>query len=223
MSGEPTTPAASEPTPVQPQFYTPGFALPKLILAAVGVALMAISFSKLGPLLGLALGGGSVMAETARIIQRNADGSETALIAAADVADAEKRLTDARERAVSLWIEYRFTTEDGRAVEARSPIGSTLKPLHRYRDADGLPQQIRIWYDRKDPSRIAMPFQFLPGTWYPFGFGTFFVPGMIFCLGLAATLVGLLLWWRSKTPIQVPDLSRAHLEDETKRLPAAKH
>jgi hypothetical protein len=229
MSGEPSNPSAVEPAPTpapaQPQFYTPGFAMPKLILACAGLALMALSFDKLGPLLRLGISGGSAMAETVRVVQRGADGTETDLVAPADLADVEKHLTESRERAISLWPVYRFTTDDGRSVEARSPIGVTLSlsKLHPYRDADGLPQTLRVWYDRNDPSRIAVPFQFLPGTWYPSGFGSFFVPSMIFSLGLAATLVGLLLWWRSKTPIQVPDLSRAHLEDETKRLPAAKH
>jgi hypothetical protein len=206
-----------------PQTYTPGFALPKLLLAALGLVLMALALTRLGPDLALGLTGGSTMAEAIRVIQRDSGGHETVLTAPADVADAEKRLTDARERQISLWIEYRFSTADGRVVEARSPIGTTLKPMHPYRDADGLPATIRIWYDPTEPSRIVLPFQFLPGTWYPFGFGTFFVPGMLFALGFAATAIGLLLWWHAKKPIVVPDLSQAHGEAETRRVSAGGH
>jgi hypothetical protein len=50
---------------------------------------------------------------------------------------------------------------------------------------------------------------------------TYFMPGMLILFGFIAFGLGLLLWWYSKRPIEVPDLSRAHGEDETKRLPTA--
>jgi hypothetical protein len=199
------------------QTYTPGYRLPKLGLALLGLVIFALSLTKLGLVFRLLMEGHSVRAEAVRVVLIDAAGKETALVHPVDVLDAEKRLTEAKDRSTSFWIEYRFTDAEGRQVEARSPIGCTLKPLHPYRDADGLPATIYLWYDPAEPRRVVIPFQFLPGTWYPFGFGTFFIPGMFFLFGLAGLFMGLLLWWHAKTPIAVPDLSRAHGEGEGAR------
>ncbi len=202
--------------------YVPGFRLLKLLLALFGLALIALSFTKFGTVLRLAYAGESARAESARVVLVDSGGLETVLTQQVDVIDAEKRFTSNKDRSTSFWIEYRFTTADGREVEARSPIGCTLKPLHPYRDADGLPATIRIWYDPADPKIIVLPFQFLPGAWfnsqvpYPFGFGTFFIPGMLLLSGCAGLFVGILLWWHANKPIELPDLSQAHGEADDK-------
>lgn len=213
-------PAPTSPTPAAGhEIYYPGYRWPKLGMALFGLLLLCLSLTRFGPLLKLAFAGESVRAEAVRIVLVDAGGQETVLTQQVDVLDAEKRLTDAKDRTVSFWTEYRFTHKDGRAIEVRSPIGCQLKPLHPYRDADGLPATIKLWYDPAHPQQVIIPFQFLPGTWFPFGFGTFFIPGMFFLFGAAGLFVGLLLWYHANKPIEMPDLSQAHGELDKKSPP----
>jgi hypothetical protein len=187
--------------------YTPGYALAKLGLAVLGVILIGLGLTKIGPILAMGLAGNSVMAEAVRVVLVDASDQETALATDAEVKDAERRLGENRDRSVVFYMEYRFTLPDGRRIEARSPIGQVLKPLHPFRDQDGLPATLRLWYDGAHPERIAIPFQFLPGTWQPFGFGTFFIAGMLVLFGAVAVLMGLLLWWHAGRTIRMPDLT----------------
>jgi hypothetical protein len=197
------------------EIYIPGYRWAKLGMALFGLLLFSLSLTKFGPLFKLALNGERVRAEAVRVVLVDAAGQETKLTQPVDVLDAEKRLTDAKDRTVSFWIEYQFPHKDGRILEVRSPIGCQLKPLHPYRDADGMPATIKLWYDPANPQRVIIPFQFLPGTWFPFGFGTFFIPGMFFLFGLAGMWVGLLLAYHANKPIELPDLSQAHGEADT--------
>jgi hypothetical protein len=81
--------------------------------------------------------------------------------------------------------------------------------------------RIQLWVDPARPETVVIPFQLLPGTILPFGFGTFFLPGMFLLFGCLGTFMGLLLWWHARKPIELPDLSRAHGEAETTKVPAA--
>lgn len=203
--------------PVRHEVYVPGYRWAKLGMAAFGLLLFGLSMTKFGPFFKLMVNGERVRAEAVRVVLVDAAGQETKLTQPVDVLDAEKRLTDAKDRTVSFWIEYQYPHSDGRIIEVRSPIGCQLKPLHPYRDADGLPATIKLWYDPSNPQHIVIPFQFLPGTWFPFGFGTFFIPGMFFLFGLAGLWVGLLLAYHANKPIELPDLSQAHGEADPPR------
>jgi hypothetical protein len=210
MSDAPNT------APVRREIYVPGYRWAKLSMAVFGLLLFSLSLTKLGTVFRLMVHGERARAEVVRVVLVDAAGQETPLVQPVDVLDAEKRLTDAKDRTISFWMEYRYTHTDGRAIEVRSPIGCQLKPLHPYRDADGLPATIKLWYDPAHPQTVVIPFQFLPGTWFPFGFGTFFIPGMFFLFGLAGFGMGLLLWWQANKPIELPDLSQAHGELDKK-------
>lgn len=204
---------SSSDTPVRHEIYVPGYRLPKLILAAVGLLLIILAMTKLGTVFRLAVVGETVRAEAVRVVLIDAAGVEKELTENVDVLEAEKRLTDAKDRTTSFWIDYRFTTGDGRQHLVRSPIGHIYKPLHAFRDADGLPAMIKLWVDPADPKTIVIPFQtFPPGTLLPFGFGTFFLPGMFLLFGCAGFLTGLVLWKNANKPIELPDLSQAHGE-----------
>lgn len=188
--------------PGRHEVYVPRFGAAKLAMAAMGLVLVALSLQKLGPLAKLGFAGGSTRAEVARIVLADTAGQETVLDSDAAMLAAVKTLGEARDHQSVFWVEYVFTTADGRQVEARSPLGQHVKPLQPLRDSDGLPSTAWIWYDRKDPTRIALPLQF--GTW--------FLPGMLAMFGVIGFGMGMLLWWHANRPIEMPDLSRSHGE-----------
>lgn len=217
------------PAPTRRETYTPGFALPKLGLALVGLALIVLAFPKLQVLGRLAWKGDRVLAEAVRVVVvHDQTSKEEILTSDAAVKDLEKNLRDARDRSKKFWIEYRFYPQQDRPVEVRSPIGNMLTSLHPLLDQDGLPYSLRLWVDadavealpkavggavpRLPSESVAIPVQFLidsSGTWSPFGFSTFFIPGILLLFGLAGLFVGLVLWWNAKRPIVLPDLSQA--------------
>jgi|GEM_PF-963485 len=202
--------AAARPAPGH-QIYVPRFALAKLGLALLGLVLVVLSFHKLGPLVHLAVAGAPARAEAVRIILRDTGGKETVFTSDAQVLAAEKVIADARDHESTFYVEYRFTTAGGRQAEARSPIGQHVQPLQPLRDRDGLPSTIMVWYDRGDPRHIALPLEL--GTW--------FMPGMLLLFGSLGTFMGLLLWRHAGRPIEMPDLSRAHGEQDAPRPAAA--
>lgn len=184
------------------EIYYPRYGAAKLGMALMGVVLFLLSLEKLGPLAMLGFAGGRARAEAVRIVLVDAARQETVFTSDAAVLAAMKVIEEARDHDTEFWVEYRFTTEDGRHVEARSTLGQHVKPLQPLRDRDGLPSTIRVWYDRSNPQRIALPLQY--GTW--------FLPGILALFGLIATFMGTLLWIHSNRPIEMPDLRQSHAE-----------
>lgn len=184
------------------EIYYPRYGAAKLGMALLGVVLFLLSLEKLGPLAKLAFTGGRARAEAVRIVRVDAARQETVFTTDADVLAATKVIEEARDHDTEFWVEYRFTAEDGRQVETRSTLGQHVKPLQPLRDRDGLPSTIKVWYDRSNPRRIALPLQY--GTW--------FLPGVLALFGVIASFMGTLLWIHANRPIEMPDLSRSHAE-----------
>ncbi|MEI7767155.1 MAG: DUF3592 domain-containing protein [Phycisphaerae bacterium] len=209
MSTNPTT-VPSPPVLPRHELYVPGYALPKLGMALLGLVILGSSLEKLGPLAMLAATGGSTRAEAVRIIRTDAAGQETIYTTDAEVLTATKSVEESRDRESVFWLEYRFTTADMQAVETRAPFGQMVKPLQPLRDSDGLPSTIKVWYDVSNPKYIA-----LPGL-----FGTWFMPGMLALFGGMGTFMGFMLLWYAKKPIEMPDLSRSHGEQDAGKAKA---
>lgn len=214
MNPQPTS------SPKAHTLYVPGYSLPKLGLSLLGVVLLTLGLITFWPFLKLAIAGQGIRAETARVIVVDANGAERILKTEAEVDATIKTAEEERDRTSVFYSEYRFVTKDAKTVEVRSPIGYRVnlvgeKPKSRQliRDADGLPRLEYLWYDPAHPTTIILPT----------ALSTYFMPGMLILFGFIAFGLGLLLWWYSKRPIEVPDLSHAHGEDETKRLPTAGH
>jgi hypothetical protein len=184
------------------EIYYPGYAGAKLAMAVLGMVLFLLSLHKLGPLTRLGFTGGRARAEAVQIVRVDAARQETVFTSDAEVLSAMKIMEDARDHDTEFWVEYRFAAEDGKTVEARSPLGQHVKPLQPLRDRDGLPSTIRVWYDRNNPTRIALPLQY--GTW--------FMPGVLALFGVICTFMGMFLWLHANRPIEMPDLSRSHAE-----------
>lgn len=204
----PSTPVNQPPMrpSVRHDIYIPGYATAKLGLALLGLLLILSSLNKFGPLMKMAVTGGSARGEAVRVVRTDSAGQEDIYTSDAQVLTAIKAVEDARDRESVFWVEYQFTTSDGKQVRARSPLGQHVKPLQPLRDSDGLPSTIHLWYDAANPTRIAIPLLF--GTW--------FMPGMLVLFGSLGMFMGLLLWWNAKKPVEMPDLSRSHAEVDRK-------
>jgi hypothetical protein len=199
-----TPPTTDTPRPARHEIYIPGYALAKLGLALLGLALVALSMQKLAPLARLAFVGATAGAEAVRVVKTDAANSPVVYTSDADVLTAVKALEDIRDHEATFWVEYRFTTAQGKPVEVRSPLGQHVKPLQPLRDRDGLPSTITVWYDKANPHYVALPLEL--GTW--------FMPGMLLLFGALGIFMGLLLWRHANRPIQMPDLSRSHAEQD---------
>jgi hypothetical protein len=203
MSNAPQTQTPNAPSG-RHEIYYPGYAAAKMAMTLLGVVLFLLSLHKLGPLAKLGFTGGRARAEAIRIVRVDAARQETVFTSDAEVLSAMKVMEDARDHDTEFWIEYRFTTQEGQTVEARSPLGQHVKPLQPLRDRDGLPSTIRVWYERKNPANIALPLQY--GTW--------FMPGVLALFGIICTFMGAFLWIHAGRPIEMPDLSRSHAESD---------
>jgi len=202
MSHPTPPPAPPDEAPQRHEIYVPGYAGRKTLFLLLGLALIALSFDKFGPALKLGFSGGRSRGEAIRIVRTESGGALSTYTTDAEVLAAVKACEEARDRASVFWVEYQFATTDGRRIEARSPLGQHMKPLQPLRDRDGLPSNIRLWYDQTEPSRILLPLQF--GTW--------FLPGMLALFGSLAVFMGALLRLHANRPIEMPDLSRSHAE-----------
>jgi len=201
MSAKPDLTPAPE-APQRHEIYVPRYARAKTLYLVFGLVLFALSFEKLGPAIKLGFAGGRARGEAVRVVRTQSGGGPVVYTSDAEVLAAVKAGEEARDRDSVFWVEYAFATEEGRRVEARSPLGQHVKPLQPIRDRDGLPSTIRLWYDARNPERILLPLQF--GTW--------FLPGMLALFGVLAVTMGGLLRFHANRPIEMPDLSRSHAE-----------
>jgi hypothetical protein len=188
--------------PQRHEIYVPGYAGAKTIFILLGLLLLGLSLDKLRPAWDLALHGGRALAEAECIVRTEPDGSQEIFTTDDTLLAAIKAGEGSRDRRSVYWVEYRFTTADGRQIHARSPLGQHVKPLQPLRDQDGFPSSSWIWYQQGDPEQILLPLQM--GTWY--------LPGMLALFGSLAVIIGSLLRWSAKRPIEMPDLTLAHAE-----------
>jgi hypothetical protein len=192
----------------QRETYTPGFALPKLLLMLAGLVLLGLSLEGFGPLLRLAVAGRATWGESTRV-EVVENGQTISLTSDAEIRDLVEQHRKDRNREAVFWPELRFTTADGQRVTVRKPIGYRI-PLGNQanafvplRDSDGLPTREWVWYDHRQPTHIVLPLLF--STW--------FVSSMLALFGFLATGMGYLLWRNAQRPIVVPDLSATVMED----------
>lgn len=183
------------------QTYIPGYVAAKVLIIAIGLALVALSLIRLGPAFSHLLGGARAEAEATRVVRMSMNGTEEAF--ATDGALAAVLAQDKRSRSHTYWNEFRFLDAAGRPVDIRAPVGSFLKPHYPILDQDGLPTTVVVWYDRADPRRFTLPGDLVTGE-----FSTWFFPGSLFIAGVLTIWFGATLLYYARRPIAMPDLSR---------------
>jgi hypothetical protein len=170
--------------------YIPGYTLAKKGMVFAGLVVFVLGFVQLWTPLRLTLFGLRAKAEVIRVVKEKPGLSSRVLM---DSVAVHAQL-EPRDRSYLFWNEFRFLTEQGKAVEVRANVGSQLKPLYPLIDADGLPTADVVCYDSAKPERAIFPL--IIGTWL--------APGLLILAGLGAMIIGVfLLYWANK-PIELP-------------------
>lgn len=183
-----------EPVPA-PAYYTPGRAKRKLMVIAYGMVLFGLGFSQLWSPLRLLVSGARVRGEATSVVKTKQGLPDVVLT---DDSQVQANL-EPRDRSYVFWNDFRFHAEDGGSIDLRAPVGSQLKPLYPLLDADGLPTTVPICYNPAHPEQVVFPM--LISTW--------FAPGMLVLSGLACMLIGSVLFYWAKKPIELPHIQPA--------------
>jgi hypothetical protein len=203
----PAAGAAPEAKPHRTIPYVPGYVLPKILMLIFCLGLITLSLVELLPAFSHLMFGGKAQAEAIRVIKERPGDPELVFTDNARLEAAYEK----RDRVWTFWMEYQYTTADGRKIEFRAPFGTKLKSSYKLRDADGLPTTVGIWYSKSDPTKVTLPAEM--STW--------FLPSFLLAFGVVTGLVISIGLIKARTPVDMPDLSQVHFEDDTRRIAAA--
>jgi MFS family permease len=173
--------------------YTPGFLVPKLLFAAIGLAAMALAFSQAWPHLRLFVHGQKAEAVAVSVLVTKPSQPSCQLATQAELEEKSKEVRNAKDYKWTFYNVFRFETPDGREITFQREVGCKLKPSIPLLDQTGLPSTSKLLYDPKDPTCAVLPLEF--SSW--------FVPGLVGLFGFAAFLVGATLAWFARKPIPI--------------------
>jgi hypothetical protein len=183
-------PGANPPRHQEVIHYTPGHPKRKILMILVGLLILFYGLGELAPPLWLMAAGSRTTAEATRIIKTKAGLPDQIFLDDLHANAAEEN----RDRSYIFWNEFHFSTPDGIEHVVREPIGRQLKPLFPLLDSDGLPTNVRLYYNAADPAKFCIPI--VMSTW--------FAPGLITLMGIVCTSFGcVLLYWSGKE-IEIP-------------------
>lgn len=193
MNSMPTTPAGeSQPAPAT---YTPGYVGAKLLMIAFGLGLFCIGLTHLWTPLRLVMLGERAVAEATTVTKAKRGMPDVVLT---DDVQIQANL-ETRDRTYVFWNEFRFHAADGRDVNVRATVGSQLKPLYTLINSDGLPTTDVVYYDPANPETVVFPL--IISTW--------FAAGSLAIGGLLIVMIGSVLLYWARKPIEVPHLPPA--------------
>jgi len=182
-----------ENSPAAIHTYTPGFLVPKLLFAALGLAAMLVAISQAWPHLRLLAGGASTEAVAVSVLATKPGQPDLMLANQAELEEKSKAVRTAKDYGWTFYNVFRFETAKGNEVTYQREVGCKLKPSLPLLDENGLPSIAMLLYDPKDPSTAVLPKEF--SSW--------FVPGLVGAFGFAAFLVGSTLAWFARKPIPI--------------------
>ncbi len=176
--------------PPTPGVYVPGFVREKTCMILIGLLFFGWGAWELAAPLRLVVFGQHVMAEATRVLKVKPGIPDLVLN---DDAEIQAHL-EPRDRSYLFWNEFAFATPEGRVVRVRANVASELKPLYPLVDADGLPTTDLVCYNPAAPEKAVFPL--IISTWL--------VPAVIALTGLGCALIGgVLLYW-ARRPIELP-------------------
>ena len=209
--------AAADPAVAAPArtTYTPGYLMPKLALAALGVALLAFAIRMAASDLRVLWSGESAQAAVSSVIATKDGQAEERFTTHADLKIKIEAVGNAKDYAWVFWNEFTFTTADGVETTFRRDVGCKLKPSMPLLDEGGLPNTVMVRYDPAKPQQTCLPYEY--STW--------FAPFIVALLGLGAFCVGGALAWYARRPIVLDDDAAVNPKSDTTRIqaPTDKH
>ena len=182
-----------EDSPSAIHTYTPGFLVPKLVFAALGLAAMIVALTQAWPHLSLLVCGAKAEAVAVSVLATKPGQPLLVLASQVEIEEKSKEVRTAKDYHWTFYNLFRFETPEGREVTYQREVGCKLKPSLPLLDESGLPSIALLLYDPKDPSCAVLPKEF--SSW--------FVPGIVGTFGLATFLVGATLAWFALKPIPI--------------------
>ena len=209
LAKDPAAPSAARTT------YTPGFLVPKLVLAALGVCLVAFAVRMAASDLRLLWSGERAQAVVSAVVATKDGQTEERFTTHADLKTKTEAVGNAKDYAWVFWNEFTFTTADGVETTFRRDVGCKLKPSMPLLDEGGLPNTVMVRYEPAKPQLTCLPYEY--STW--------FAPFIVCLLGLGALGVGLALAWYARRPIVLDDVEAVNPQSDSTRFqaPAGKH
>ena len=173
--------------------YTPGYLIPKLVFAALGLAMVLIAFQQVWPQLRLLVKGVPAEGVAISVCAKNPGQKEQILKTQDDLAKKIKEVRAAKDNDCTFLNEFLFETQSGQEITFRRSVGCKMKPSMQMLDENGLPTTVRLLYDPTNPALTVLPLEF--SSW--------FVPALVGLFGLIVFAVGTTLAWFAKKPIVV--------------------
>ncbi len=171
--------------------YTPGYLLPKIVFALLGLAVFSLALRETWPNLRLAATGTHGEAVAVAVIARKAGQPEVRLVNEADVKAKCASVADSKDYGWIFYNEFSYETPDHKTVTFVRNVGCKLKPSLPILDENGLPTTVTIYTDPRGRLTPVLPYEY--STW--------FAPGIVGILGLVACLVGIMLARAARRPI----------------------
>lgn len=190
-----TSPATSSTgdAHASPGTYTPGYVVMKVIMIGLGLGAFSLGLAHLWTPLRLLASGERTVAEAVSVTKIKPGVPDVILT---DDVQIQAGL-EPRDRSYVFWNEFKFRTTDGRVVDVRAPVGSQVHPLYPLVNDDGLPTTDVIYYDPARPQVVVFPL--IISTW--------FAAGALMVGGLAAMVIGAVLLYWAKKPIELPHVA----------------
>ncbi|MEI6034156.1 MAG: MFS transporter [Verrucomicrobiae bacterium] len=173
--------------------YTPGYLMPKLAFAALGVAMVLTAFQQAWPQMRLLISGKYTEAVAVSVCAKNSGQEDEILRTQDELSRKMKWVKTAKDYNWTFFNEFLFEAQDGRQITFRRSVGCKMKPSMQMLDESGLPTTVRILYDEQDPSQTILPLEY--SSW--------FVPALVALFGLIVFLIGSTLAWFAGKPIRI--------------------
>ena len=199
------TPVSARPAAtVVPETYTPGYLIPKVLFAVVGLVVMGGALRQAGPDLRLLVVGRPAEAVAVSVVVGKPGQPDLILKNQAELDAKMKAVANAKDYTWTFYNVFNFETKAGQEIAYRRPVGCKLKPSLPLLDDNGLPTTAKLLYDDQDPSHPVLPLEY--STWL--------APALVATLGLIAFVFGALLAWFAKRPIVLSVDAAVNLTDE---------
>jgi hypothetical protein len=156
-------PTPSENAPDAVETYTPGYLVPKIVGALLGLALVGIGVHESWPNIRLLVAGTKTQAVAAAIVATKPGQPDIIMPNQAEVIAKMKAVGDARDYTWTFYDQFTFETTDGSEVSFRRMVGCKMKPTIPLMDDYGLPTTAPMYYDPRDPSKTVLPLEY--STW----------------------------------------------------------
>ena len=192
--------------------YTPGYLLPKLLLALTGLAVAGLAIRELTPDLRLIATGTRSEAVATAVVATKSGAPDERFVSQAELKAKLDQVSNSKDYTWVFWNEFTFDTADGATMTFRRDVGCKLKPSMPLVDDGGLPTAALLLYDAKHPEQTCLPLEY--STW--------FAPLLLALVGLVASAVGAILAWYARQPIVLSNTEALNPENDVSSSASAK-